>query len=155
MTNKYLEKIAGWMSTMKTLGAGVKYLASTVGQGAGTMIHNATGGAYRTYAYRNLGVTDPKTLSRIGSSFQGRRAFIQSARKFQQANPSVKGVSGVKPVSFKKMAPGVAGDLKTKTVSGKIGTGLMAGGAYIGAGKLINKIKQNQAQNQYNQQYYQ
>ena len=156
----YLEKSAFFGALAKGVSgvaSGAGYLAKSLGKGLGTSAHYATGGAYRDYAYKNLGVTNPAQLAKISgnkrdiakishnfrnsANFQNLPKGKFSNGKFQQSPERLASIDKFKKETLE--------DLRGKTNAGRMVVGGVGAGAAYGAYKLLPGTSSQQ-----NQQYY-
>ena len=134
--NIYLEKIAGILSATEQFFTPLKKYVSR-------QVNLSTGGAYRSYAARHLGVTDPAILSKIGTGAEGQRIFNNAYKASSKFLP--------KPEYMKKTRAFLQDkkDLQSLTTNARIQVGGMAvGGLYV-ANKIGNSLTNQNNSNNY------
>lgn len=156
----YIEKSAALGGLLGGVASGAGYLAKTLGRGIGKSFHYAVGGAYRDYAYKNLGITNPAQLAKISGNKRDLASFTSKFRKSDEFKNLPRGtVSGrgfqqspERLASLNKFKKDTLGDLRSKTNAGRMVVGGLGAGAVYGAHKLITgPFSSNQVQQP---QYY-
>lgn len=150
--NKYIIKVAFLARGISGLAKGIGSIGSAIGK----QVHYASGGAYRDYAFRNMGITDPRQLAKISDNKESIKkilAHYKTTANFQAlpkaSNPAFKSsLSPEQRSAINNFKEDRLKDLKNKTINGRIATGVMVGGSLYAGAKVLN----NQS-NQYQYQY--
>lgn len=159
----YLEKAAfvGALSKgLSGVASGAGYLAKHIGKGLATSAHYAVGGAYRDYAFKNLGITNPAQLAKISGS---KRDIAKISSKFKSSpefrnlpkGTFSKGTFQQSPerlASIDKFKKETLEDLRGKTNAGRMVIGGTGAAAVYGAHKVLTAPFQQSQSQQY---YYQ
>lgn len=142
MSNKYLEKIAGFGDMVGSVGR-------IIGNGAkayGNQVHLALGGGFRDYAHNTLGITNPAKLQNLNGSKEGltaiKKAIIKDKPSFTEKKEALN--------NFKNI---VEPDLRKKQLDARITAGAITAAGITGIVKGKNSYDSYQ-QNQQQQQYY-
>lgn len=150
----YIEKSAGVGAVLGGITSGAGYLAKTLSRGLGKSLHYATGGAYRDYAYKNMGITNPAQLAKISGNKRDLASFTHKFRQSADFKNLPKGTMSGKTfqesperlASLSKFKKDTIEDLRSKTNAGRMVVGGVGVGAVYGAHKLLTSPFRSQQQ---------
>lgn len=157
----YIEKsafVGGLAKGLSGAASGAGYLAKTLGRGLGKSLHYSVGGAYRDYAYKNMGITNPAKLAKISGNKRDLASFTHKFRQSPEFQNLPKGKMSGKVfqesperlASLNKFKKDTIGDLQSKTNAGRMVVGGVGVGAAYGAHKLLTSPFRSQQDYSYN-----